>query len=621
LRDIVILMRGARNKADVFQRMFAENDLPAFTDTVMVYFDTFEIETFMNLLSVIDNRRRDIPLLSVMYSPIFKFSTEELMDIRLAAPRDAYCDALFFCAEPAADGGSGAESATVSAPLRGKIGAMLSRLSAWREQSAFMPLDAFLWSLLKDSGYYTFAGALPGGVQRRANLRALVDRALDFQNTHMRGLGGFIGYMEHIRRRTDVGQARMIGESDDVLRIMTVHKSKGLEFPVVIVAGLGGRFVAERGGAVSLHKDVGLALRLTDPETGLYKSTLLQNLIVRKKSAENFAEEIRILYVAFTRAMDRLILLGSAKGGLAGVKKYGDSSEGSSHLELIAPIAERAGLGIVEIPAPASGRTSRGALSGGDPLSLLSSAEDCDPETATEIDRRLSFIYPHERAASVKSKYAATELAALSAAGAEGDRAASREAAPFAAAVPRFMSGKRELLAAERGSLTHRALERMDFRAARGALEREEGLENMLADLVSSGVFTPEEAMAADMERIRNFIASDICRRAAASPELHKETPFVIKKEHVGEEVLVQGVIDCWFVENGEIVLLDYKSGFAVPHAPGKSREEALRRLSARYKPQLDIYAEALETIRGARVSEAYLFLLGEGLCLRVGTN
>ncbi|MDR2295356.1 MAG: UvrD-helicase domain-containing protein [Clostridiales Family XIII bacterium] len=608
LRDIVILMRGARNRADVFRRVFAENGLPAFTDTGVGYFDTVEIETFMNLLRVIDNRRRDIPLLSVMYAPIFGFTTEELMDIRLAAPRAAYCDALFFCAEAAphtAAAGAG-PGAGVSAPLREKIRAMLARLAAWRENAVFMPLDAFVWALLRESGYYTFAGALPLGAQRQANLRALADKALDFRNMHMKGLADFIGYVEHIRRRVDVGQARLIGESEDVLRIMTVHKSKGLEFPVVLVAGLGRRFVSEPAGVVSVHKDIGIALRRTDPATGLYKHTLLQSVIGRRKAAEDFAEEIRILYVAFTRAMDRLILLGTAKGGLAGLREHGAASDGRSQLALVARAAEAAGFHVREraAPAAAASRPQGRALDAG--VFPAASAE-CDPETALEAERRLGFSYPHGRAASLRSKYAVTELAGLSAARAEE---------PFAAAAPRFLSGDRAPSAAERGSILHRALERLDFRVVREGLARG-GLEDALRDLVARGLLTPEECLAADTGRLRNFLESDICRRAAASPELYKETPFVIRRELEGEEILVQGVIDCWFVEDGLPVLLDYKSGGSFAYGAG-AREEALRRLVERYRPQLAVYAEAIESIRGTRVSEANLFLLGEGLCLRV---
>jgi ATP-dependent helicase/nuclease subunit A len=484
---------------------------------------------------------------------------------------------------------------------------MLERLSLWRERSAFRPLDEFVWSLMKESGYYTFAGALPGGAQRQANLRALVDKALDFQNSHMKGLAGFISYAEHIRRRADVGQARLIGESEDVLRILTVHKSKGLEFPVVIVAGLGAGFVkTPAGGAVGLHKDVGFALRGVDPDAGLYRTTLLQSLIGRKKAEEERAEETRILYVAFTRAMDRLILLGTAKGGLAGLRKRAVSAGGSSHLEAIAPFAESAGFKIHEITVSELA-AARARADAAEAPGAWEPAGTCDPETLIEVEKRLGFVYPHEKAASVKSKYSVTEIAAREAALADGPPSE----APFAASAPRFMTARR-FSAAEKGGLAHRALERVDFRAAREALAREGGLEALLGDMVSSGVFTREEAGAVDMRSVRNFLESDICRRAVASPELHKETPFVIRKEYEGEEALVQGVIDCWFVEDGGIVLLDYKSGAA------GSRGEAPRRAAARYRPQLEIYAEALSATRGTRVAEMCLFLLGEGLCLKL---
>jgi ATP-dependent helicase/nuclease subunit A len=249
--------------------------------------------------------------------------------------------------------------------------------------------------------------------------------------------------------------------------------------------------------------------------------------------------------------------------------------------------------------------------------SFLTSPADCDAETVLEIERRLGFVYPYEKAATMKSKYAVTELARLSATRAGSPDAVSRAETAFAAAAPRFLSGSLAPGAVEMGSLIHRALEFLDFRAAREGLAHPGYLENTLGDLASLGAFTPEEAEAVDVGRLRNFLESDICRRAVLSPELHKETPFVIRKEIDGEDVLVQGVIDCWFVEDDSLVLLDYKSGRTAFGAAG-SRAEALRRAAQRYRPQLAAYAEALESIRGARVSEAYLFLLGEGECLRV---
>jgi ATP-dependent helicase/nuclease subunit A len=279
------------------------------------------------------------------------------------------------------------------------------------------------------------------------------------------------------------------------------------------------------------------------------------------------------------------------------------------------PAAEKAGFRIREQTARTRVATEHGKTVCENLNAFLESAE-CSPADAAEIEQRLGFSYPYEKAAAMKSKYAVTELAGLAAMH-EAEAAAQQADKPFAAAAPRFLSAGSALTAAERGSLLHRALERMDFRAAREGLSRPGYLEESLGDLVSCGVFTREEAEAVDVEQLRNFFASDICGRAAASPELHKETPFVMRKELNGEDILVQGVIDCWFSENDALVLLDYKSGraFARGANPG---EEALRRFVARYRPQLAVYAEALESIRGARVSEAVLFLLGEGRCVRV---
>jgi ATP-dependent helicase/nuclease subunit A len=314
--------------------------------------------------------------------------------------------------------------------------------------------------------------------------------------------------------------------------------------------------------------------------------------------------------------MDKLILLGTAKGGLAGLKKRGACIDARSHLALLAPVAASAGFRIRE-RCGADFTAARREGPSRDLRTFLSSPADCDPETVLEIERRLGFVYPYEQAAAMKSKYAVTELARLSAIQAGSPDAGLRAEPAFAAAAPRFLSGRRAPDAAERGSLVHRALEVLDFRAARDGLSLPGYLENALNALVERGVFTRDEAEAADVGRLRNFLESDICRRAVLSPELHKETPFVIRKESDGEEVLVQGIIDCWFVEKDALVLLDYKSGHAATGAGGP-RGEVLRRVAARYRPQLAAYAEALESIRGARVSEAYLFLLAEGECLRV---
>ncbi|MDR3296410.1 MAG: PD-(D/E)XK nuclease family protein, partial [Clostridiales Family XIII bacterium] len=604
LRDVVLLLRGAKTQAEVFRQVFSEQGIDAYVEAGEGYFDTVEIETFMNLLRVIDNRRRDVPLISVMYAPIFDFSTEELMDVRLAFPKGAYHEAVFACA--AADADAGADACTASPRLREKISAMLARLEGWRENAAFMPLDEFVWELMKESGYYTYAGALPGGGQRQANLRALADKALDFQSTHMKGLQGFITYAEHVKRRVDTAPAKLIGESEEVLRIMTIHKSKGLEFPVVIVAGLGKRFRSDSSRSVAIHKDIGLALRWTDPAEGLYRKTLLQSMIERKKAREDLAEEIRILYVACTRAMDRLILLGSIRGGTKNLGRPDMSIEGRSYMELLLPAVRDTklrieGLSKADLLRAAGRESSRDVYFS----SLLAAEpEGCGPESGREIWRRLSFSYPYKDAASRKSKYAATEMADTSFASA-ADRLPP-------AAVPRFMEAETVLGAAEKGSILHKAMELLDFHAAAEQAGRTAYFSAFLRDLVERGLFTPAEAETVDTEKLRAFLRSDVGRRAAQAAELQKEAPFVLKKIQDGEEILVQGVIDCYFMESDGCVLLDYKSGHLY-RAAGESREAAKARLAERYRPQLEIYGEALEKIKGIPVKAACLYLLGEG--------
>jgi ATP-dependent helicase/nuclease subunit A len=627
LRDIVLLMRSARPQAEVFQRVFAEAGLPAFVSVGEGYFDTLEIETFMNLLRIIDNRRHDVALLSVMYSPVFGFSTKELMDIRLALPGRPYYDALFLCA----GGGAGAG---LGQALAGKCARMLEKLREWRERAAFMPLDEFVWALVKECGYYHYAGALPGGAQRQANLRALADKALGFQRTHMKGLAGFIGYAERARGSAETGQTRLVAEGEDVLRIMTVHRSKGLEFPVVIVAGLGRRFVPERDAPVKIHKDIGIGLRWVDPSAGLYKKTLVQSAIEGRDARENFAEELRILYVAFTRAMDRLILLGTAGGGAEGVCCGASPAGARSGLELLAPIAPEAGivtrtLSRAEARALALGwgRAAEGAAPpppqpGTDGVRAAGDdgAADAEAYAEAEVGRRLGFEYPWRDAALIKSKYAAGELYAAGAPeglprgtgpGAWGGRA-------YVPAAPRFMQAASPISAAEKGSVLHRFMELLDFREAVGRLGDPGYLAGELGRLAARGIFTEDEARAVDVDKIRAFVASGICGRAARSSSLRKEAPFIFRKAIGGEEVLVQGVIDCCFVEDGSFVLLDYKSGSLYPWA-GAAGEDMAELAARRYRPQLSVYAEALERTWGMKVAEAHLYLLNEGLDITVG--
>ncbi|HYE69560.1 MAG TPA: helicase-exonuclease AddAB subunit AddA, partial [Anaerovoracaceae bacterium] len=412
-KDIVILLRSAKGYAEIYYEALMKEGIPAFVDTSDGYFDTLEVEVFLNLLRVIDNRKQDIPLLSILRSPIFGFTMEELIQIRILDKELSYYQALREYAERGQ-----AEF------LKDKCSAALTDIDQWKKEAPLMPLEDFLWMLIRETGYYEYIGGIPGGSQRQANLRALVDKAVQFQSSQMKGLFGFINYIEAIKKRNvPMGQVKLLGENDDVVRIMTIHKSKGLEFPMVLVGGLGKRFNKDSNTyQVSLHKGIGLGLRFVDKENSCYKKTIVQTAIDQKKRRESLAEELRILYVAFTRAMDKLVLLGTLKDIDASMETYaihGDHnfSGARCYLDFLIPA-----LGNTNIIYRQSGRKDisfrkeetdqkkndvRNLILGG--AGDFPDREDLN----REIKRRLGYEYGHREALQLKSKFTVSELSRL----------------------------------------------------------------------------------------------------------------------------------------------------------------------------------------------------------------
>ncbi|HUM56444.1 MAG TPA: helicase-exonuclease AddAB subunit AddA, partial [Bacillota bacterium] len=337
MKDIVILMRGVKNKAEIFRETLALQGIDAYIDDNSGYFDTLEILTFIDILKVIDNSRQDIPLLGVLRCPIFGFDIEDLIRIRIAKRDVPFYEALSVYSV------SGDDSI-----LATKISKVISQFAKWKKEASYMPLDEFVWRLMDETGYYVYAGSLPGGIQRQANLRAFVDRAALFRKKGGIGIYGLLKYTEALKSKSiDISQADIIVESDDIVGIMTIHKSKGLEFPMVIVASLGSRFNSDKAQkkGVSMHKDLGIGLDRVEHEEHWHRKTLIRNIIKDKKKTEELEEETRILYVAFTRAMDRLVLLGCDPCWSKNEEKYetGLKSQ-TSYLGMIYPFLGDTGI-------------------------------------------------------------------------------------------------------------------------------------------------------------------------------------------------------------------------------------------------------------------------------------
>lgn len=599
-RDIVILMRGVRNYADVFYNALKQSGIESFVDESEGYFDTMEIAVFMNLLSVIDNRQQDVPLISVLHSEIFGFSVKELGRIRSWHKEGSYAECFMRYASEDDPRARKDES------LRERCRSALKNLKTWKAMSGSMPLGRFIWTLLLETGYYLKMGAMPAGVQRQANLRALVDKAESFGRDRQSSLYSFVRYIDAVKeRKVPMGQVKLVGENDDLVRIMTIHKSKGLEFPMVILSGAGRRLNYTRlGRGISLHKDIGVAMTLVDFEGHWYRQTLLQRLMQKQVHREEVQEEIRILYVALTRAKDILYVTGTVKdgdkfleakeSGLRGDSTYLDMLLNASSLQL----TDCSELSAVDLQSYDYG---------GNPMDRDIYEGQPSAQLAAELEKRLSFVYPYESSRKMKSKYSVTEL---------NDSTEKKHHFSTDLAVPKFRQGEKVLTAAEKGTIYHGIMERLDFYKAMA--EGEAYIEEAVKAMADAEIFTEEETAAVDLRRVADFFGTDLggrCARAFAAGKLQRERPFNLKMELQGETVIVQGIIDCYFEEEDGLVLVDYKSSFMDISKGFAEEKERLRRT---YEKQIEIYKRALTASGGRPVKEAYLYLLGAGCEIRM---
>ncbi|MDR0596226.1 MAG: helicase-exonuclease AddAB subunit AddA [Clostridiales Family XIII bacterium] len=719
--DMVVLLREARNSGSVFTEILLGEGIDAYAESGDGYLGTVEIETFMNLLRVIDNERQDVPLVSALYSPVFGFTTDELAEIRLASTgrTTPYHRAFLSCIE------------MEDSVLAQKCRAALDLILKWRRDESFMELSDFLWLVLKESGWFDYAGALAGGGLRQANLRAMTVRAAEYGSGRARGLFGFIKYIESVEdKKLPIPQAKLVTEGDDVVRVMTIHKSKGLEYPLVIVAGLGKRFPAVgRGERLSLHRECGLALTLENPEEHTWRKTLGALAIASRTAEEERAEYLRVLYVAMTRAQDRLVLIGSKKnipemehpnkhnrdGSFCVINEHEQQHKenrsrcatpsgirrATTFLDMLLPLAPCAGMRLSVIAPPGllqvaqeSEAEKAHATEKIAELAELPADTDGGGTYYGEVDARLSFSYPHEKATRLKSKYSVSELNKKAAKESvsekparyymEESEAAAREDEgsagsepdaftiscdepyipviadnePDTAAIagsapqaPRANASGSRTDAAMRGTALHKALEKLDFAAARANADNAAWFESYLDRLAGAGFLTAEQRALTGALDLMSFAASDICARAAAAsdaqaqppaqaaaeapqpqqpPKAHstsgngtptaprhigvrRETPFNYRMEMDGESIIVQGIIDLFFEEGGELVLVDFKSG-----GGAGSAEARAKRAREAYGEQLRLYREALEAITGKKVKETLMYLTSTGESVRL---
>ena len=629
-QDIVILLRTTSGWDETFKKILEENAIPVFVTSKTGYFAATEVQTVLNFLRVLNNPLQEIPLFGVLKSVLFGFSDAQLATLRALDETGKRC--LYDCVKLAAGEGESGEGSVgygsgsngADASLREKCCSFLSFLNRYREYAVYLPIHKLMEQFLEETGYLYTVSALPGGVQRRINVEMLLTRAESFEKTSYSGLFHFIRYMEQLEKYDiDYGETGALDENADVVRIMSIHKSKGLEFPVCFVSGLSKRFNRQDSVApVLMDMDLGLAIDWVDPTARIRHTTLKKNVLARKLNADSMGEELRVLYVALTRAEEKLILTGTCKEDKLPQEDtaqgaYGYSAlrlqEASSYYDLVLPAWQSVGrrLQICTQEELLQAELVRASLGYNSRQKLFEEAGK-EPEAAElALCERLQKPYAHENLAGLFVKTTVSELKkeGMQEEAAEGlTLFPEEEVVPY---LPQFVREQEETVSGTtRGSAYHRLLEIFPF-------ERQETwtaakIRTVIEECKADRRLSEEYAAAINVYKIRAFLQTPLAARmakAARSNRLHREQPFVLGLSAnrlntdfpEDETVLIQGIIDVYLEEEDGIVLADYKTDLV------KDPKE----LILRYRVQLDYYEEALVRLTGKCVKEKLIYSFG----------
>lgn len=623
--DIVILLRSLSEWADLFAEVLNANGIPAHTVSRTGYFSTLEIRTVLNYLRILDNPRQDIPLAAVLKSPMAGLSDEQLARLRLLAEDKPYhqCVKMFLEAEEKLT----EKESTADEDMRAKLKRFSETYKKLRRQTMDIPMHELLQKVLKETGYARYASALPAGRQRLANLHMLSEKAIAYEKTSYRGLYHFIRYIDELQKYdVDFGEAELVGENEDAVNIMSIHKSKGLEFPVCFVSGMGKSFNKQDSRSkMILHPNLGVGLDIIEEDRRIKVPAFFKKVIARQTELESLGEELRVLYVAFTRAKEKLIITGCIKdeemlqqireiycGSNRKALNFKERAEAKTFLEWILPAAAASGSwDKVSYVTPWSMLEDEAAHQITEHVSLrqrVQQAEEVSDTLYEKIKEQLSYQYPHPDAIHLVTKYSVSELKHRAmrelAAKEEEDvtpKFLEEVSTPY---VPAFMEGKAEVnQGALRGTAMHRLMECYDFtKMPDHSDEFAENIKKQLTGLVQMGKVSEDMQKLIRIPSVELFLKSKLAPRmkaAAMRDDLFREKPFVMGNHEMEEEmVLIQGIIDVFWVEEDGIVLLDYKT----------DRVDSATRLRDMYKEQLDLYAEALERIFPLPVKEKYLY-------------
>ncbi|MFZ3589127.1 helicase-exonuclease AddAB subunit AddA [Bacillus sp. DJP31] len=652
-RDIVILLRSMPWAPQIMDE-FKQQGIPVYADLSTGYFQATEVSIMLSLLKVIDNPYQDIPLAAVLRSPIVGLRADELAYIRLKQKKGSFYDAIKLVLEKG-----------IQAPKHNhtyeKLLEFHLMLQKWRTYARQGSLSELIWRIYQKTGYYDFAGGMPGGKQRQANLRALYDRSRQYESTSFRGLFRFLRFIERMQDRgDDLGTARALGEQEDVVRMMTIHKSKGLEFPVVFVAGLSKPFNnRDLYSPFLLHKDLGFGSKYIDPKLRISYPTLPQLAIKQQMKNEMLAEEMRVLYVALTRAKEKLYLVGTVKKLEKKLEQWGqlesvhewilpsyERSKAKCYMDWVAPSLVRhidaEGLRqneLTNINEEISHHPSIWEVTLVDPKLLeeaLTIESELDKDILQQvkqgepiqldsqfkemIHKRLTWEYDFKNASTHRSKQSVSEIKRMRETHDEfSETTLVKIVRKPIADRPRFLQEK-SMTPAEKGTAMHMVMQHVKL----DEFVTVASVNEQLSYMVVNELLSQEQANNINVDGVVAFFATELGKRIMQSSNVMREVPFSLglpsnevypEWEGESETILLQGVIDLLFEDEQGIVLLDFKTDAVTGRFPDETEVEPL--LRERYEVQLELYSKAIEHIWKRPLKEKYLYFFDGGYLVK----
>lgn len=612
-KDIAILLRTSSGVANVYEKEISELEIPVYSDSSSQYLQSVEIETIMSLLRIINNPMQDIPLVTVMRSPIGNFTDNELIEIRMADRNSSFYEAL------------------LKSDLE-KAHRFLSLLKELREDEEYMTLDEWIWNIYTKTGYMNYVNLMPNGALRVSNLRMLFERAKQYEEASFKGLYNFINFIDKIKfNQEDLKAAKIIGENENVVRIMTIHKSKGLEFPVVILAGVGKQFnFRDLNGKILLDQDLGMGPQYIDSDRYIEFKTLAKKALAIKEKNEAISEEMRILYVALTRAKEKLIIVGrqkdvnkkmSEKQKLLEIYSTIDDNKINPYLlqkyktyldwlELIylkEGVANTKNLFTVNINKRE--KTSVKIENEVEDISkkiIENSNKNNNEQEKEKIKEILNWQYKHQSIEGIPTKTSVSKLKE------------EREQEIQITQEPKFINeeAKTKLTGAQKGTLIHLCLQKMR-ETEEYNLEK---ITELIEGLKDKEIITEIEAQNIDKEKLLEYTNSQLWTELKQAKEIHKEHPFYINikasriynqiNKEDDEDILVQGVIDLFFIDKDDnLILVDYKTDYV------QNENELIEK----YKGQLDLYKEALEQSLDKKVDKMCIYSVYLNKLIEIG--